>query len=63
MLRMDQVAVIRHQVENEERSIRGVAREMGMSRNTVRKYLHEAESTAARPVEPRVRSDRVRCRA
>ncbi|MFB3789561.1 MAG: IS21 family transposase [bacterium] len=40
---MDQVAVIRDQVENEERSIRGVARELGLSRNTVRKYLHEAE--------------------
>jgi len=43
MLRMDQVAVIRHKVENEEKSLRGVAKERGISRNTVRKYLKTPE--------------------
>lgn len=43
MLRMDQVAVIRHKVENEEKSLRGVAKELGISRNTVRKYLKTPE--------------------
>jgi DNA-binding transcriptional regulator LsrR (DeoR family) len=36
---MDQVHVIRHKVLIEGRSRRSVAREMGVSRNTVRKYL------------------------
>jgi transposase len=40
---MDQVAVIRHKVENEEKSLRGVAKELGISRNTVRKYLKTPE--------------------
>ena len=40
MLRMDQVHVIRHKVLVEGLSIRRVAREMGVSRNTVRKYLY-----------------------
>jgi transposase-like protein len=35
MLKMDQVHVLRHQVLNEGRSIRRVARELGVSRNTV----------------------------
>lgn len=39
MLRMDKVFVIRHKVLVEHRSIRSVAREMGVSRNTVAKYL------------------------
>src|SRR5437867_10687269 len=39
MLRMDQVHVIRHKVRVEGRSGRQVAREMGLSRNTVRRYL------------------------
>lgn len=43
MLRMDQVHVIRHKVLIEGRSQRSVAREMGVSRNTVRKYLRVAE--------------------
>lgn len=43
MLRMDQVHVIRHKVLVEGRSRRAVAREMGVSRNTVRKYLAESE--------------------
>lgn len=40
---MDQVHVIRHKVLVEGQSIRAVAREMGFSRNTVRKYLRESE--------------------
>jgi transposase len=39
MLRMDQVHVIRHKVLVERQSSREVARQMGVSRNTVRKYL------------------------
>ena len=43
MLRMSQVHVIRHKVLLEGRSIRSVAVEMGVSRNTVRKYLTQSE--------------------
>ena len=43
MLRMDQVHVIRHKVLIEGRSRRSVAQEMGVSRNTVRRYLRVAE--------------------
>jgi len=39
MLRMDQVHVIRHKVLLEGKSVRSVAREMGVSHNTVAKYL------------------------
>jgi transposase len=39
MLRMDQVHVIRHKVLVEGHSVSAVARQMGVSRNTVRKYL------------------------
>jgi transposase len=43
MLRMSQVHVIRHKVFGEGLSIRSVAAEMGVSRNTVRRYLEESE--------------------
>lgn len=43
MLRMSQVHVIRHKLFAEGKSIRAVAREMGVSRNTVRKYKAESE--------------------
>jgi transposase len=43
MLRMDQVHVVRHKVLVEGLAIRRVAREMGISRNTVRKYLQVSE--------------------
>jgi transposase len=42
MLRMDQVHVIRHKVLIEGRGIRQAAAEMGVCRNTVRKYLRES---------------------
>ena len=51
MMRMDQVHVIRHKVLIEGQSIRRVAREMGLSRLTVRKYLESSE-----PVRRRYRS-------
>lgn len=43
MLRMDKVYVIRHKVLIEGRSGRSVARELGISRNTVAKYLQSSE--------------------
>jgi transposase len=42
---MAQVHVIRHKVLVEGQSIRKVAREMGISRNTVSKYLEQSEPT------------------
>ena len=43
MLRMDKVCVIRYMVMAEGKSIRSVAREMGVSRNTVTRYLRLSE--------------------
>jgi predicted transcriptional regulator len=43
MLRVDQVHVIRHKVLVEGKSARQVAREMGVSRNTICKYLAQSE--------------------
>jgi len=43
MLRMDKVYVIRHKVMVEGKSIRSVARELGVSRNTVAQYLKRSE--------------------
>ena len=43
MLRMDQVHVIRHKVLVEGRSIRKTAKDLGVSRNTVRRYLKLSE--------------------
>ncbi len=42
-MRMDQVHVIRHKVLLEGKSVRSVAKEMGVSRNTVAKYLKNPE--------------------
>jgi len=50
---MDQVHVVRHKVLVEGRGLRQVARELGISRNTVKRYLELAEpvrvEAAARP--------------
>jgi len=60
MLRMDQVHVVRHKVLVEGVAIRRVAREMGISRNTVRNYLQVSEpvrrerEARARPVLEKV---------
>ena len=60
MLRMDRVHVIRHKVLVEGLSIRRVARELGVSRQVVRKYLKVSEPVRrescprARPVVERV---------
>src|SRR4051812_48693310 len=42
MLQMDQVAVVRHRMLVEGASRREVARALGVSRNTVRRYLADA---------------------
>ena len=55
MLKMDQVHVLRHKVLKEGQSIRRVARELGLSRNTVAKYLERPE-----PVRS-LRRQRPRC--
>jgi transposase len=61
MLRMDQVFVIRHKVLVEGSSVRRVARELKISRNTVKRYLGDApvgerrSTTRTRPVLDRVR--------
>lgn len=62
MLRMDQVHVIRHKVLVEEQSMRRVARELGVSRNTVNKYLRQSEPMHTRRVRSRPAWDRVKPR-
>src|SRR5438046_1721547 len=64
MLRMDQVHVLRHKVLVEGVSLRKVARELGISRNTARRYLEESTPIAERSVVARGRPvlDRVRPR-
>jgi transposase len=51
---MDQVHVVRHKVLVEGQAVRRVAREMGIARNTVRKYLAQAEPVRVEK-EPRAR--------
>jgi transposase len=50
---MDQVYVVRHKVLVEGLGVRRVAREMGLSRNTVRKYLGQSEPVRAPERRPR----------
>jgi transposase len=54
MLKMDQVHVIRHKVLVDGRSQRQVAKEFGISRRTVRKYVEEAVPIR-KEVAPRAR--------
>ena len=53
MLRMDQVHVIRHKHFVEGVGVRRIAREMGLSRNTVRKYLVGEGEAARKECGPR----------
>ncbi len=53
MLRVEQVHVIRHKVLVDGRSVRSVAREMRVSRNTVRKYLGQSEPKRQQETGPR----------
>ncbi len=62
MLRMDQVHVIRHKVLVEGRSRREVAAAMGVSRNTVRKYVEQSEPTFPKVLRGRPVLERVRAR-
>lgn len=60
---MDQVFVVRHKVLVEKRSVRQVAREMGISRNTVRRYVEGAPIGVRRPtVRPKPVTDLVAAR-
>jgi len=60
MIRMDQVTVIRHKVLVEKQGIRRTAREMRVSRNTVRRYLELSEPVRT---EKAARSAPVKARA
>src|SRR2546426_9179386 len=53
MLRMDQVYVVRHKVLVEGLSVRQVARELRLSRNTVRRYVEGAEPGGRKPTARR----------
>jgi DNA replication protein DnaC/predicted transcriptional regulator len=55
MLRMDQVHVVRHKVLVEGRTQRSVARELGLARVTVRKYVDQAAPTRKLETAPRPR--------
>lgn len=60
---MDQVYVVRHKVLVEGLSARKVARELGISRNTVKRYVEGAEPGTRRPVaRPSLALDGVRGR-
>ncbi len=48
MLGMDRVYVIRHKWRHEGLSMRQIARDLGVSRNTVRKYVGDAEEAQGR---------------
>src|SRR5215210_4615918 len=55
MLRMDQVHVVRHKVLVEGRTQRSVARELGLARVTVRKYVDQAAPVRKLEAGPRAR--------
>ena len=52
---MDQVHVVRHKVLVEGRTQRSVARELGLARVTVRKYVDQAAPTRELETAPRPR--------
>jgi len=60
---MDQVHVVRHKVLVEGVSERAVARQLGISRNTVRRYVRGAVPGERAPVPPPVRPALVAARA
>jgi transposase len=62
MLGMDQVFVVRHKVLVEGRSAREVAHELGLSRNTVRRYVEGAEPVRKPGERPRPVLESVRAR-
>lgn len=63
MLRVDQIYVVRHKVLVEGVPVRRVAREMGIGRNTIRRYLEGAEPEVRKPTaRPRPVLERVRGR-
>ena len=55
MLRMDQVHVVRHKVLVEGRTQRAVARELGLSRSTVGKYVGQVAPVRKAEAAPRPR--------
>jgi hypothetical protein len=55
MLRVDQVHVVRHRVLVEGRLQRAAARELGLSRMTVSKYVDQAAPVRKAETEPRPR--------
>jgi transposase len=63
MLRMSQVHVIRHKVLVEGVSVRRVARELGVSRNTIRRYLEEDTPIGERRPAARPRAKQEAARA
>ena len=63
MLGMDRIYVIRHKWHHEGLSIRQIARDLGVSRNTVRKYVGDSEEPDRRRApRPRPVLDDVRTR-
>jgi transposase len=54
VLEVSQIHVIRHKVLVDRKSIRQVAKEMDLARNTVRKYVREGRDGSPRERKPRV---------